>query len=184
MNIAFIVYDKMTMLDFIGAFDPITRLKELSYLPDLSWKIVAETDIIKDANGLIVKADMISPDLSQFDMIFIPGAKEICRDVSFINWVKTSANCPLKVSVCTGSLILGLSGFLKGKKATTHPNSYIELSQYAEVVENKRIVDENDVITARGVSSSLDLGLYLCDKLAGHDAALRIASIMDYEHYK
>jgi cyclohexyl-isocyanide hydratase len=172
------------MLDFIGAFDPITRLKKLSYLPDLSWKIVAETDIIKDANGLVVKADMILPDLSKFDMIFIPGAKEICRDDSFINWIKTAANCPLKVSVCTGSLILGLAGFLKGKKATTHPNSYIELSQYAEVVKNKRIVDEKDIVTARGVSASLDLGLYLCEKLSGHDAALKIAGIMDYEHYK
>ena len=184
MRIAFIVYDNMTMLDFIGAFDPITRLKELSYLPDLSWQIVAETDIIKDANGLSIKADLISPDLSNFDMIYVPGAKEICRDESFIKWIKTSAKCPLKVSVCTGSLILGLAGFLKGKKATTHPNAYDELATYAEVVKNKRIVDEDDVITARGVSASLDLGLYLCKKLAGHDAALYIAGIMDYEHYK
>lgn len=184
MNIAFIVYNQMTMLDFIGAFDPITRLKELGYMPDLKWKIVAETDIIKDANGLIIKADLISPDLSDFDMIYIPGAKEICRKESFIKWIKTAEKCPLKVSVCTGSLILGLAGFLKGKKATTHPNAYDELATYAEVIENKRIVDEGDVITARGVSASLDLGLYLCNMLAGHKATIHIAGIMDYEHYK
>lgn len=184
MNIAFVVYNKMTMLDFIGAFDPITRLKELSYVPDLNWKIVAETDTIKDSNGLIIKADLISPDLSRFDMIFIPGAKEICRDESFIKWIKTAEKCPLKVSVCTGSLILGLAGFLEGKRATTHPNAYDELASYAKVEKNMRVVDENDIITARGVSASIDLGLYLCNRLAGHDAALHIAGIMDYEHYK
>lgn len=184
MNIAFVVYNKMTMLDFIGAFDPITRLKELSYISDLHWKIVAETDNIKDANGLIIKADLISPNLSDFDMIFVPGAKEICREESFIKWIRTAEKCPLKVSVCTGSLILGLAGFLNGKKATTHPNAYYELDTYAEVIKNMRIVDEGDVITARGVSASLDLGLYICNKMAGHDAALHISGIMDYEHYK
>lgn len=184
MNIAFVVYNNMTMLDFIGAFDPITRLKELSYKTDLNWKIVAETDIIREANGLTIKADLIKPDLGRFDMVFIPGAKEICRSRSFINWIKTAKDCPLKVSVCTGSLILGLAGFLEGKKATTHPNSFHELAQFAVVVNNERIVDENNVITAGGVSSSLDLGLYICEKLAGHDAALRIAGIMDYKHFK
>ncbi|HEY9296019.1 MAG TPA: DJ-1/PfpI family protein, partial [Phormidium sp.] len=88
--------------------------------------------------------------------------------------------CKYKVSVCTGSLLLGAAGFLAGKIATTHPNAFTELEKYCASVVDKRIVDEGEVITARGVTSSIDLGLYLCEKFCGYDVKEQIRQRMDY----
>jgi cyclohexyl-isocyanide hydratase len=73
---------------------------------------------------------------------------------------------PLKVSVCTGALLLGAAGFLQGRRATTHPSVYKELEPYCGMVVRERVVDEGDVITAGGVSASIDLGLHLVERLA------------------
>lgn len=86
------------------------------------------------------------------------------------------------VSVCTGALLLGAAGFLQGMRATTHPNAYKELEQYCADVVDERIVDSGNIITARGVTSSIDLGLYVVERLAGIDARNRIAAQMDYPY--
>jgi transcriptional regulator GlxA family with amidase domain len=102
------------------------------------------------------------------------------NDKSFIEWLKTAEPCKLKGSVCTGSLLLGAAGFLKGKKATTHPETFSKLKRFCSSVIDQRIVDEGDVITARGVTSSIDVGLYLCEKLAGREVKEQIRKQMDY----
>jgi cyclohexyl-isocyanide hydratase len=96
--------------------------------------------------------------------------------------LRTADACKYKVSVCTGALLLGAAGFLTGKTATTHRTAFNDLKPYCASVVDQRIVDEGDVITARGVTSSIDLGLYLCEKLAGHEVKERIRQQMDYEH--
>jgi len=58
------------------------------------------------------------------------GTRTLIKDKGFIEWLKTAAACELKTSVCTGSLLLGAAGFLKGKRATTHPNAFAELEEY------------------------------------------------------
>lgn len=68
------------------------------------------------------------------------------------------------LSVCTGSLILGAAGSLKDKKATSHFNEYDTLEKYCKQVVKKRIVEDGNIITAGAVSSSIDLGLYVCEK--------------------
>jgi cyclohexyl-isocyanide hydratase len=89
----------------------------------------------------------------------------------------------LKTSVCTGALLLGAAGFLAGKRATTHPNAFEELKPYcATVIAARRIVDEGEVVTARGVTASIDLGLHLVERIAGREARARIAKQMDYPY--
>jgi len=87
-----------------------------------------------------------------------------------------------KASVCTGSLLLGAAGFLKGRRATTHPNALEALKTYCATVVAARVVDEGDVITAVGVTSAVDLGLTLVARIAGEEARERIAEQMDYPH--
>ncbi len=119
-------------------------------------------------------------------MVIVPGgygSRTLVNDNAFITWLRTSEACRLKASVCTGSVLLGAAGFLKGKRATTHPSAFDELRPFCEEVVDKRVVDEGDVITARGVTSSIDLGLYLCEKFAGREVRERIAKQMDYQGY-
>jgi cyclohexyl-isocyanide hydratase len=118
-------------------------------------------------------------------MVVVPGGfgtRALVHDAGFIQWLKTCEPCKWKVSVCTGALLLGAAGFLKGKRATTHPSAFRELEPFCVSVLDARIVDEQDVITGRGVTSAIDLGLYLVQKLAGSEARARIARQMDYPY--
>ena len=183
MRIAFIIYNGMTALDFIGVFDPVTRLKAMGIKSDLQWEICSRTPEVSDVAGLRIMPTQVNQPLNNFDMIIVPGgfiARRMVNDQAFIEWLKTAMPCSWKVSVCTGSLLLGAAGYLYGKKATTHPSAYENLQPYCATVIDQRIVEDGDVITARGVTSAIDLGLYLCEKFAGHDIKEKIRQQMDY----
>jgi len=184
MRVAFIIYDGMTTLDFIGVYDPVTRLKTMGFMPDLEWEVCAQSATVSDGTGLRITPTKRGDPLHGYEMVIVPGgfgSRNLMDDAGFIAWLKTASPCKFKVSVCTGALLLGAAGFLKGKTATTHRTAYKELGRFCSSVVDQRIVDEGDVITARGVTSSIDLGLYLCEKLAGREAKERIRQQMDYE---
>lgn len=186
MKAAFILFEQMTALDFIGAYDPLTRLKSMNILPELQWNICSFTQTVTDDKGLRFFPDKTGKSLSEYDLVFVPGGfgtRSLQFDTDLIAWMKTASSAKLKVSVCTGALLLGSAGFLVGKRATTHPIAFDELEPYCESVVDQRVVDEGDVITGRGVSSSIDLGLFLVERLAGADARERIAKQMDYPYW-
>jgi cyclohexyl-isocyanide hydratase len=86
--------------------------------------------------------------------------------------------------VCTGALLLGRAGYLRDLRATTHHRAFDLLRPLCrEVVTDRRIVDEGRVVTAGGVASSLDLGLYLVEKYWGSPAREKIAAQMEYRGY-
>jgi transcriptional regulator GlxA family with amidase domain len=183
MQLAYVIFDGITWLDFIGVYDPVSRLKSRNYLPDLSWDVCAYTDTVADSFDLQVVPTKVRQPLTGYDVLIVPGGygtRELQADAGFIDWICTARYVPLKVSVCTGSLILGAAGFLAGKKATTHFSEYEALKAYCNEVSKDRIVADGDVITAGGVSSSIDLGLYLCHQWAGAAAALDIRERMEY----
>ena len=95
------------------------------------------------------------------------GSRQSAKDDAFIAWLKTSSTCQLRASVCTGSVLLGAAGFLRDKRATTHPMAFDELRPYCEQVIDERIVDEGDVITARGVTSSAMMSSSATDWVVG-----------------
>jgi transcriptional regulator GlxA family with amidase domain len=185
MKIGFVIYQGMTALDFIGVYDPLTRLKSMGFMRDLSWDLCAHSIEVKDSTGLAFVPTKVRESLGEYDMIVVPGglgSRKLIDDADFISWLKTAEPCRLKVSVCTGSLLLGAAGFLKGKKATTHPEAFERLRKFCSAVVDQRVVDEGDVVTAGGVSSSIDLGLYLCERLAGPDAGEKIRRQIDYPY--
>ena len=185
MKIAFVVFNGLTMLDFIGIYDPLTRLKTMGFMPDLEWDICAYTDIVKDDRGLIMVPTAIQEPLQSYAVLVVPGGygtRTLIHDKNFIEWIQTAESCKLKVSVCTGALLLGAAGFLKGKRATTHPSALQELTPFCQRVLENRIVDEGNIITAGGVSSGIDEGLYVVERMAGAEARSKIAKQMDYPY--
>jgi transcriptional regulator GlxA family with amidase domain len=182
MKIAFVLYDGMTLLDFIGVYDPITRLKTMNYL-DLHWDLVAYTGTVKDTTGITISIDKTRVGLESYDIIFIPGgfgSRAMIKNHDFLDWLRTGKDVSLKVSVCTGSLLLGAAGFLTGKKATSRTDALKDLERYTSRAVKERIVEDDGIITSMGCSSSLDLGLYLCHKLAGKSAAESIQKQIEY----
>lgn len=113
----------------------------------------------------------------------VPGGfstRKLQKDSAFIQWLQTAKTAGIVASVCTGSLLLGAAGFLKDKTATTHPSAYDDLKPYCKSVSKQRICDQGNIITAGGVTSSIDLGLYLVEKISNPETKLKIASQMDY----
>jgi len=185
MKAALILFDRMTALDFFGFYDPVTRLKSMDIVRDFEWRLCATTREVTDDRGASIRADAVSESLGDYDLLFVPGGfgtRELQHDKRFIEWLSSAAPVKLKISVCTGALLLGAAGWLRGKRATTHPSAFDELAPYCAAVVDERVVDQGDVITARGVSASIDLGLHVVERLAGTEARARVARQMDYPY--
>ena len=183
MKAAFVIFDKMTALDFVGVYDPVTRLKSMGLMPEFSWDICSYSQQVMDDRGLTFTPGLVGEPLAGYDLLVVPGGvgtRTLVGDAGFIEWLKTSASCGLKASVCTGSLLLGAAGFLEGKRATTHPNALRELERYCREVVGQRVVDEGDVATAGGVTAAIDLGLHLVGRLVGEAGRDRVRRQMDY----
>ncbi|WP_224449648.1 DJ-1/PfpI family protein [Haloprofundus salilacus] len=185
MRAGFVTFDGMTALDFVGGFDPVTRLSTMGYV-DLEWDVcasaAAQTETVTAAANLRFEVDSAGESLAGYDLLFVPGGsatRELRRDDAFVSWLETAEECPVVASVCTGSLLLGAAGFLDGRLATTHPNAFDMLEEYCEVVD-ARVVDEGPVVTARGVASALDVGLHLVERLTDVETRREIAAQMDY----
>ncbi|MGB8645739.1 MAG: DJ-1/PfpI family protein [Anaerolineae bacterium] len=183
MRVAFVIFEGMTALDFIGVYDPVTRLKTMGFMDDLEWDICAFTEKVCDGAGLQFTPTRVRQPLSGYDVLIVPGGfatRELEKDQPFTDWLGTAQPVPLKVSVCTGAKLLGAAGFLTGHRATTHHDAFDALRAYCTVVTDRRVVDDGDVITAGGVTSGIDLGLYLVDKWAGPSVKEKIARQMEY----
>jgi transcriptional regulator GlxA family with amidase domain len=186
MRVAFLLFDKLTALDLIGIYDPVTRLKSMGFIPGLSWELCARTPEVRDDRGLRLVPTRVGEPLSGYDLLIAPGGfgtRPLSADAAFLDWLRTGEAAALKASVCTGALLFGAAGWLRGRRATTHPGAYELLRPWcAQVVTDARVVDEGPLVTARGVTAALDLGLHLCARLAGAEAAARIRAQMDYPY--
>jgi cyclohexyl-isocyanide hydratase len=183
MKIAYILFNDFTLLDFVGVYDAVLRLKTMNYIPDLQWDLCSLTDKVSDELGLTLLTNKSGVLLGSYDALIVPGGDgtgPLQLDCDFIEWLQTASPKAWKISVCTGSLLLGAAGFLDSKKATTHFDYYETLQPYCKEVVTDRIVEDGNVITAGAVSSSIDLGLFLCHKWAGAEAAAAIRKRMDY----
>ncbi len=142
MKAALVVFDRMTALDFIGFYDAVTRLRRMQVMPQFEWNVCALQPEVRDDCGLRLGADRVGQTLEGYDLVFLPGGmgtRSLQHDAQFVGWLKTAADARLKVSVCTGSLLLGAAGYLRGLTATTHPGALKELEPYCARVVRERI---------------------------------------------
>ena len=183
-RIAFFVFPGLTLLDLIGAYDSLRRVALMWIDPEVTHRMIGTQAEITDETGIKFSPDAVYGDLSAFDLLYIPGGlgtRRLMGDEWCIDYLKRWGPERPIASVCTGALLLGRAGYLQGKRATTHHNAYQLLAPYCrEVVRDRRIVDEGNVITAGGVSSALDLGLYLVERFWGEKARERISEQMEY----
>ena len=186
MKIAFVLYDGVTLLDFAGAYDPLTRLKTMGFVPDLEYCTCARQERIRSFEGMELTVDRVSPDLAGFDYVIVPGGNSIAnliRDREFIGWLAVPPGKTTVAAVCGGALLIGAAGMLKTRRATTNPALKEILKKFAREVSKDRVVDDDHVITAGGVTAAIDMGLYLTERIAGRDARLAIQKQMDYPYY-
>lgn len=185
MKVGFLIYDDITLLDLAGVYDPLIRVKSMGFDKNVQYELFSYKKLVNDFKGIIsLKVTTVRTTLEDFDLIIIPGGfgtRKLMKDEKLNLLLKTISSEAIVASVCSGSLLLGASGLLLGKQATTHKNAFKELKPYCKKVLSRRIVKDGRIITAGGVTSSIDLGLYLVNYFYGYDIMKKIAEQMEYK---
>ncbi|MGH7896421.1 MAG: DJ-1/PfpI family protein [Candidatus Binatia bacterium] len=181
MKIAILLFEGFTALDAIGPYE-VLRL-----LPGAEIQFVAATAGPKrtDQGSLAVVADHGLSSVPSADVLVVPGGpgQEAAReDPAVLDWVRLiHATSQWTTSVCTGSLILGAAGILRGLRATSHWMYLDRLPAFGAEPTLERVVEQGKVITAAGVSSGIDMGLRLAQRIAGEDVAQTIQLVIEYD---
>ena len=120
------------------------------------------------------------------DVVVIPGGfagvEAATKNEALLNWVRTTHESARRVvSVCTGALILGSAGLLRGKRATTHWFWRNRLAQYGAEYVPDRYVDSGKITTAAGVTAGIDAALRLAAELSGESVARTIQLGLEYD---
>ncbi|WP_127533282.1 DJ-1/PfpI family protein [Paenibacillus kobensis] len=186
MKMAFVLFDGMTSLDYVGFYEAVTWLGILRVKDNVSWEMCAVSEQVTDDRGMIIKVHQVKPDLSQYDLVFVPGGyptRQLRFDEAFVDWIRSARDVQYQVSVCTGALLLGAAGLLEGKRATTNSSAYELLEPYCAEVVRERYVRDGNVFTGGGVSASLDLGLYFVESVTNADVARQVQQRMEYPYY-
>lgn len=183
-RLGFLLFDGVTLLDFVGAYDALRRVPAMGIDADVELRVIATNDPVADDDGLRIEPDGVLEPLSAFDLLYVPGGpgtRRLMHDDDFLTYLRRYPEDRVVASVCTGALLLGAAGRLAGRRATTHHRALDLLRPLCgEVVEGERIVVDGPVTTAGGVSASLDLGLHLVARHWGESARDRVAAQMEY----
>lgn len=186
MKMAFVLFDDMTTLDFVGFHNAVTWLEKRRIIQDLSWDYCSNKKDVKDDRGLNIQVDRVYPHLSEYDLIFIPGGiatRHLIHDKAFVEWIQTAKDVKYKVSVCTGALLLGAAGFIKDKKITTNPLAIDLVEPYCKEIVEARVMRDGDVFTGGGITASIDLGLFFIESISNTEVVQEIQKYMDYPFY-
>lgn len=182
MNIAILLYEGITALDAIGAYEVLSRV------PDARIKFVDREKGQKqtDTGFLSLTANYDFTEVTTADILLVPGSStqtaQVMRDKATLEWVKTiDQTTKWTTSVCSGALILAAAGLLEGKPVSTHWVVRNMLERFGAVYSSERIVESGKIITAAGVSASIDMGLYLAGKIAGEEIAKTIQLMIEYD---
>ncbi len=182
-HFAFVAFHGMTLLDLIGVHDPIARIARMKLDPSARFTFASATEDAWTEHGARFDAGYVRPDLEDVDVLVVPGgpgARELAEDPEIVAWLQTFPRERLKVSVCTGALLLGAAGFLHGRRATTHRSAIAELARWGAVHEDARVVRDRELITGGGVTAGLDVGLEIVRLFHGEDAARTVAAQMEW----
>jgi putative intracellular protease/amidase len=181
VQIAFLLFDRITTLDAIGPYEVLQRL------PGADVKFVAEQPgEQRDEKGYTaLVADHSLADVTRPDVLVVPGGfgtRPVIENATVIDWVRSvHEQTTWTTSVCTGSLVLGAAGVLDGLEATSHWIDMPDLERYGASPTGRRVVEQGKVITAAGVSSGIDMGLTLAARIAGPEVAQAIQLGIEYD---
>ncbi len=181
MKIAILIFDKLTALDAIGPYEVLSRL------PGAELTFVAKEAGPKrtDTGALELSADASLDELTDPDLLLIPGGvgnRPLLGDEEVLDWIRTAhEGTTWTTSVCTGALVLGAAGILKGLEATTHWVYLEQLREYGATPVKRRVVEQGKVVTAAGVSSGIDMALTLAARDVGPEFAQAVQLGIEYD---
>lgn len=173
LRIGSLLFDGIDQIDLTGPFEVLSRL------PGAEHRLYGlDMATIRDVMGLRLFPDAVLEEAPALEVLHVPGGpgqEALMDDPRVMEWLRSRAGSAAKVlSVCTGALLLGGAGLLRGRRATTHWASHHLLGFYGAVPVDARVVTDGDFVFAAGVTAGIDGALRLAAELAGVEAAQRI----------
>jgi cyclohexyl-isocyanide hydratase len=179
-KIGFVLFPGLTQLDLTGPYEVLTRLPGASL--HLVWK---DLDPVRSDRGLTILPTDSFEGCPPLDLLCVPGGpgiNDLMTDETVLSFIQHQAwGARYVTSVCTGALVLGAAGLLKGKKATTHWMSHGLLAAFGAIPTKARVVTDGRLITGGGVTAGIDFALAVVADLVGPDVATAIELGLEYD---
>jgi cyclohexyl-isocyanide hydratase len=179
IEIGSLVFEGIDQIDLTGPFEVLSRI------PNATCRLYGKTaEPVRDLRGLRLTPDATLADASQLDVLHVPGGfgqEALMEDAAVIDWIRQQAlGARAVLSVCTGALLFGAAGLLKGRRATTHWASFHLLPLFGAIPVKERVVADEKWVFAAGVTAGIDGALRLATELRGIEAAQTIQLYMEY----
>jgi cyclohexyl-isocyanide hydratase len=179
LTIGCLIFPKMDQIDFTGPYEVLSRI------PDSSIHVIAKTkDPVRDVRGLILTPEMTIAEAPELDVLLVPGGfgqQDLMNDEEVLSLIREQANSSrLLFSVCTGALLCGSAGILRGRLATTHWTAWELLPYYGAIANRSRVVVDGNLVSSSGVTAGLDGALVVASLLRGDAAAEEIQLGIQY----
>lgn len=179
LQIGSLLFDGLDQIDLTGPFEVLSRI------PNATYRVYAKTTApVRDVKGLRLTPDATLAAAPKLDVLHVPGGfgqEALMENEEILAWITQQAAGARSVfSVCTGALLLGAAGLLRGRRATTHWASFHLLPLLGAVPVNERVVVDGTWIFAAGVTAGIDGALRLAAELRGDDTARAIQLYMQY----
>ena len=179
-TVTFVLFPGVTQLDMTGPAQVLARL------PGAVVEVAAKSlEAVPTDSGFSLLPSVTFGGAAQSDILCVPGGHgvaEAVRDEETLDFVRQQAGGARWVtSVCTGAFVLGRSGLLDGKRATTHWAYTHLLPLVGAVHMPARVVEDGNVITAGGVTAGIDFALTLIARQAGDAVAQAIQLALEYD---
>lgn len=146
---------------------------------------------VPSLHGQRILPDATIFDRTDYDLLFIPGGDSALiegRDEALLQWLRAASSQAEKVmTVCTGSILLGMSGVLDGHRATTNKRDFlgtVHLAPGVTWVKEARWVEDGKFFTSSGVSAGMDMALAVMANLFGMETAENLALGCEYEWHR
>ena len=178
-TVGLVLFPKLTQLDLTGPYEIFSRMPETTV-----HLVAASSAPVPSERGLAIVPDTTFDAAGPFDILCVPGGPGVnpmMEDERLLRFLRVQAEHARYVtSVCTGALLLGAAGLLRGYRATTHWLSLDLLPLFgAEAVDARVVVDRNR-ITGGGVTAGIDFGLAVAAELHGAATAQDIQLMIEY----
>jgi len=193
LKLGILIFNDAEELDFVGPWEVFTMANEIAEREGIAkyfdaMMIAEKNEPVRCRKGMRVLPDATIADVSNLDIILIPGGQGTRTEVNnkaVIAWIaKIAPGCKWVTSVCTGALLLTAAGPAKGKRVTTHWG-FIETlrsrNEASEVLERVRYVRDGNVVTAAGVSAGIDMALWLVGQIHSPAFARKVQRGMEYD---
>lgn len=181
LEIGLLLFPNLTQLDLTGPYEVFSRLPGAR--THLLWKDRAP--VVSDKGMAIVPTTSFAEAPARLDVICVPGGPgqiELMDDTAVLDFLRAAAaKAQYVTSVCTGSLVLGAAGLLKGYRATCHWSSLDQLTVLGAEPVAERVVRDRNRITGAGVTSGIDFALAVVAELRGRRAAEVIQLGIEYD---